>query len=76
MGICNPLISSGAVCAPVILASREYPNATLALSRRIDGQEKLRRPAAWWKERSEAMHLDSVYFNGVYGPWTVILAVF
>ena len=42
------------------MASQEFPTAVLALLRRIDGQQQLRRPAAWWKERSAATHLDSV----------------
>eukprot|EP01050_Picozoa_sp_SAG11_P033274 SAG11_NODE_11228_length_775_cov_1.045858_1_plen_247_part_10 len=60
-----PIMTSGAVCAPVLVASREYPDAILALVRRIQGTRQLRRPAAWWKERSEAMHLDSICLSAV-----------
>eukprot|EP01047_Picozoa_sp_COSAG01_P076701 COSAG01_NODE_13559_length_1567_cov_7.455722_1_plen_522_part_11 len=61
-----PIIFSPAVCTPVLVASREQPDAMLALLRRIDGTRQLRRPAAWWKERSEAVHLDSLYLSSVY----------
>eukprot|EP01047_Picozoa_sp_COSAG01_P022601 COSAG01_NODE_1347_length_10632_cov_29.175370_3_plen_2601_part_00 len=62
----DPLVISAAACAPVLVASREYPDAILALLRRIDGTQQLRRPAAWWKARSEAVHLDSVCLNAAY----------
>eukprot|EP01047_Picozoa_sp_COSAG01_P064989 COSAG01_NODE_8694_length_2694_cov_71.102890_3_plen_725_part_01 len=72
----NPIISSAAACVPVLVASREYPDAILALLRRIDGTQQLRRPAAWWKARSEAVHLDSVCLAGAYGSivhWSGVL---
>ena len=61
-----PMISSSAVCAPVLVASREQPDAMLALIRRIEGTRQLRKPAAWWKERSEVVHLDSLCLCSVY----------
>eukprot|EP01047_Picozoa_sp_COSAG01_P081880 COSAG01_NODE_16511_length_1230_cov_3.355438_1_plen_409_part_11 len=62
----DPPVSSGAACAPVLAASREYPDAILALLRRIDGTRQLRRPAAWWKARSEVVHLDSLCLHPAY----------
>ena len=61
-----PLFFSPAVCAPVLVASREQPDAMLALIRRIDGTRQLRHPAAWWKKRSEAVHMDSLCVSLVY----------
>eukprot|EP01047_Picozoa_sp_COSAG01_P054828 COSAG01_NODE_6039_length_3884_cov_2.766975_1_plen_928_part_00 len=75
LSINGPVIASGAACAPVIVASREYPEMMLALLRRIDGRQQLRRPVAWWKERSEAVHLDSVCWNGVGAGLTFCLSV-
>ena len=65
--ITPPLNGSGIVCSPVILAAADFPAAMLAMLRRVEGQEQLQRPAAWWKERSAAVHLDSVYLQGPYG---------
>ena len=70
-----PLIASGAQCAGVVLASQLFPPAALSLLRRIDGQPQLRRPAAWWKERSESMHLDSVCLIGWGGFFGTVLRV-
>eukprot|EP01047_Picozoa_sp_COSAG01_P013145 COSAG01_NODE_610_length_14860_cov_222.563647_4_plen_1950_part_00 len=79
MAIAGPIIASGAVCAPVIAASREYPDlvgaATLALIRRIDGTRQLRRPAAWWKERSNTVHLDSACLSGIYAGLAFVTGV-
>ena len=47
----------------------------LALLRRIDGQQQLRRPAPWWKERSIAMHLDSVHFSACWCPLSIGLGL-
>ena len=71
-----PILCSAATCAPVLVTSREYPDAILALLRRIDGTQQLRRPAAWWKARSETVHLDSLCLNAAYSAliyWSGVL---
>ena len=70
-----PITASGAACAPVFAASREYPEAVLALLRRIEGRQELRRPAAWWKERSDGVHLNSVCWCGVGAAFSIYLGV-
>ena len=54
-----PVLVSSAVYAPIATSSADLPPAFLALMRRLQGGE-LRRPAAWWKERSSSVHLDSI----------------
>eukprot|EP01047_Picozoa_sp_COSAG01_P038713 COSAG01_NODE_3157_length_6489_cov_11.663380_2_plen_992_part_00 len=71
--LCQSLMSSGVVCAPVLVASREYPAAVLALTRRIGGK---RQPALWWKERSDAVHLESMCLCLNYGCVVISLGVF
>eukprot|EP01047_Picozoa_sp_COSAG01_P081473 COSAG01_NODE_16258_length_1254_cov_1.305628_1_plen_350_part_10 len=71
-----PLIRSGVVCAPVIVGSEEYFSAMLQLIRRIEGQEQLRRSAAWWKERSDVVTLDTVCLQGIYCGLTVPLNLY
>ena len=71
-----PLVGSGAACAPVITTSREYPDAILALFRRINGTQQLRQPAAWLKERSEVMHLDSMCLSMVCAGLSISIGLF
>ena len=73
--LCWPLMASGAQCASVILSLPESPPAALSLLRRIDGQPQLRRPAAWWKERSKGIHLDTVCFICWSGVMTTFVSM-
>eukprot|EP01048_Picozoa_sp_COSAG05_P005418 COSAG05_NODE_321_length_11453_cov_62.107539_2_plen_2300_part_00 len=62
LGIMVPLMTSSVECASVAIASQRLPDAALAMMRRASGGQ-LRRPSAWWKERSGSIHFDMLCLN-------------